>query len=106
MHRSLRGDIAHSITEKLRTSTLSWKAWQGPQKFLILFHAYIIYKLQSDADAVTLGTVLGGLLLDYRGWDGGDTLERCERGIWSEIEIVGCSGDFLVQLTKLCLVLI
>lgn len=27
--------------------------------------------------------------------DGGASLERCERGVWPEIEDSGCPGDFL-----------
>lgn len=38
-----------------------------PSEFLILSHAYMSIKLQGDADAVTLGAVLGGLLFDCRG---------------------------------------
>lgn len=38
-----------------------------PSELLILSHVHVSMKLRGDAEAVTLGTVLGGLLLGCKG---------------------------------------
>lgn len=61
-------------------------------------------KLQGGADAVALGTVLGGLLLDCGGGMGVLPLRGVRQGYGRNRRQWDVLETFLVQLTKLCLV--